>query len=495
MGHLAGRGIVVPIYDTSAPETVATILTTVDARLLFAAGDAPSVDIPVVEIGLGESLAFAYGIEPAAEELQKLDASQGSRDDVASIVFTSGTSGAPQGTTIANRNFVDLVLNVQDAWREVLNEDGRTVIFLPLAHVLARGLQMICLWAGMRVSYLSDPKEVVASLPELQPTFLVIVPRVLEKVVANLRSVAAKAHLGKVWADAEEVAVQWGKHLEEADADSRTSRPPVSLRLRHRLYSALFYRKVRAKLGGKIEFMLSGAAPLDTRLSLMFRGMGIPVMEGYGLTETTAPMAGNRPGRIRSGTVGELVPGTSVKIADDGHILVQGIGVAPGYLDPGTTNAAYRDGWLDTGDLGELSDDGYLTVTGRAKDVIVTSNGKTVSPGAWENDVAADPEIAHAVVVGDRRPYLTALLFLEEGTETMPAGEAESVGDASIRERLTTLVERANGKMSKSEAIKRFQIVRAGMTPESGLVTPTLKVRRQVVIDRFRGLIDKLYAD
>lgn len=234
--------------------------------------------------------------------------------------------------------------------------------------------------------------------------------------------------------------------------------------------------------------------------------MGLPVMEGYGLTETTAPMAGNRPGRIRSGTVGELVPGTAVRIDDQSHVWVRGVGVSPGYLDPDQTAASFRDGWFDTGDLGRLDEDGYLTITGRAKDVLVTAGGKTVSPQAWERSVSADPLVAHAVVVGDREPYLSSLLLLDqENTDAWaldhaaevpgPAGQGQAVEvtNPDLVARMAALVEAANTTVARSETVKRFRVLLADLSVESGLLTPTQKLRRQAVVERFAPVIEDIY--
>lgn len=268
-GTWRAGGVVVPIYETSPRERIEALVERVGARFVFV-DEAASARIPspwpgaqVVPLPAGRELATSFGVTPTREEIAELDAIEVGRDDVATIVSTSGTNAEPQATVLVHRNFVDLVLNVQAAWRTVLNEGGRTVIILPLSHVLARGLQTICLWAGMRVTYLSNPRELVASLPALAPTFLVVVPRVLEKVTEAVRSRAASRGLGRVWEHAEETAVQWGRLCEEADRRGTTPEKLASWRLRvgHRVFDRLFYRKVAALLGGSMEFMLSGRRP------------------------------------------------------------------------------------------------------------------------------------------------------------------------------------------------------------------------------------------
>lgn len=499
-------GVVIPIYDTAPEMRINAIIAETGAQILFvdAANSDRARDFENLEhvttVVLEDILSF--GIDPTTEELKGLDDIDLDRDATASIVFTSGTSGEPRGTIIAHRNFVDLVLNVHFAWRSVLNEDGRTIIFLPLAHVLARGLQMICMRAGMQISYMPNAKTLIEDLAKIQPTFLVVVPRVLEKVVSAVRTKAVKNRMSKVWDAAEKCAIERGQYEEDRDrlGTDVVGRPAVFDRLQHRLFDVLFYSKIRHLLGGKMEFMLSGAAALDPQLSLLFRGMGLPVMEGYGLTETTAPMAGNRPGRIRSGTVGELVPGTSVKISDDGHVLVRGVGVSPGYLDSELTSQRYDDGYFDTGDLGSL-DDGYLTITGRAKNVLITSGGKSVSPEAWESQVEAHPWVAHAVMVGNNRPFISALVLVDDDSDAID-GVPEIPEDANyvvisdhmVRARVAEVITEANTSVSRAESVREFRVLRIKLQEETGLVTPTLKLKREVVVERFADVINEIYA-
>ena len=297
------------------------------------------------------------------------------------IVYTSGTSGTPKGVVLSHENFLGQVLNIAAAYSDIVRADGSTVIFLPLAHVLARGLQLICLASGMRIAHLSEPSEVVASLAELRPTFLVVVPRILEKIAAAAGAKAADKRLGRVWVAAVRTATELARREEQID-DGQTPASSWSLQLRRRVFDALFYRRIRALMGGRIGYVLSGGATLPSRLSLLFRGMGIPVIEGYGLTETTAPLTGNLPGRIRSGTVGVPLPGSTVRIADDGEVLAKGVGVFAGYRDPDDDRDAFVDGFFRTGDLGRLDERGRLVLEGRVKDVVTTSGGKTVAPRA-----------------------------------------------------------------------------------------------------------------
>ncbi len=290
--------------------------------------------------------------------------------------------------------------------------------------MLARGLQLICLARGMRIAHLSDPRDVVPSLAVLRPTFLVVVPRVLQKIQAAAGVAAAAKKLGAVWASARATAIEWGRTEEARDAGG-AARPGVGLRLRRALFDRLFYARLRGLMGGRIEYLLCGAATLDADLSLFFRGQGVPVIEGYGLTETTAPLTGNLPGAIASGTVGVPLPGTELRISEEGEVLARGAGVFVGYRAAAADAEAFVDGWFRTGDLGTLDEAGRLTLRGRLKDVIVTSGGKTVSPADWEAGMEADPLVAHAVMVGEGKPYLGGLVLLDpESVQAWPRGRA-----------------------------------------------------------------------
>lgn len=529
-------GVVVPIYDTSPIEVIDSILRETSAKILFTDREvAAELDVEP-ELGcvlLNETWEQDFAKVPDEAEREALDAIEVGRDDIASIVYTSGTTGEPQGTQIAHRNFIDLVLSVQEAWIEILNDSGRTVIFLPLAHVLARGLQMICMWAGMRISYISDPKVLIKQLPDLKPTFLVVAPRVLEKIVEAVRKQAAEKHMAPVWDAAERTAIEVGKQMEQADLAARgrlplpkgvrasndmnaangpaVSKPGklsgVALKAKHKAFDKLFYARIRALLGDELEFMLSGAAPLQPELSYLFRGMGIPVMEGYGLTETTAPVAGNRPGAIRSGTVGELVPGSFLRIDDEGRLWVKGIGVSPGYVSQEQTDAAFKDGYFNTGDLATF-DDGYITITGRAKDVLVTAGGKTVAPAKWEALIESAPFVEHAVMVGDSRPYLSAILVLDkseldtwlqarnvEVPQIAPELGFAQITDSELLEQLKKSVAKANASVSRAESVKKFRAVIVDKASEVHLITPTLKLKRPAAQKQMGALIEEMYSE
>jgi len=381
-----------------------------------------------------------------------------------------------------------------------------TVIFLPLSHILARALQLLAVTVGMRVAHLSDPTQVVPTLSEIRPTFMVVVPRVLQKIQGAALAKAEEKRLGRVFRAAIATAITWGRYLEDRD-EGGSARPPVLLRARHALFDRLFYAKLRGLMGGQVEYLLSGAAPLEAHLSLFFRGIGIPVVEGYGLTETTAPCTGNRPGAIRSGTVGIPIPGTTIRIAPDGEVLVKGVGVTPGYRNPADNEGAFVDGFFRTGDLGSLDEKGRLTLSGRVKEIIVTSSGKNVVPAPWENVVEADPMVAYAVMVGEGKPFPAALILMareelaawaeRHGRPALAAlakdPHARTVDDPGVMAAIGAVVARANQAVSRAEQVRKFRVLLADIREETGHLTPTLKLKRDAFLRDFHDFVEDLY--
>lgn len=490
-------GVVVPVYDTSAPSQVAAIVADAGVRVAFCGDERSRAALTAAGVpevisltrGLADLAARGGLVDDGALERARMDAGPSSP---ATIVYTSGTSGTPKGVVLSHENFLGQVLNIAAAYSDIVRADGSTVIFLPLAHVLARGLQLICLASGMRIAHLSEPSEVVASLAQLRPTFLVVVPRILEKIAAAAGAKATEKRLGRVWGAAVRTATELARREELID-DGQKPASSWSLALRGRVFDALFYRRIRALMGGRIGYVLSGGATLPSRLSLLFRGMGIPVIEGYGLTETTAPLTGNLPGRIRSGTVGVPLPGSTVRIADDGEVLAKGVGVFAGYRNADDDRDAFVDGFFRTGDLGRLDERGRLVLEGRVKDVVTTSGGKTVAPARWEAAIEEHPVISSAVTVGEGRPYLTALIVLDQDAVTAARGGAVALDDPDLRAEVQRAVDAANALVSRSEQVRRFALVFAD-AEDREIVTPTLKIRRRQLLDRESGTIDALYS-
>jgi long-chain acyl-CoA synthetase len=406
---------------------------------------------------------------------------------------------------ITHRNMVGQVMNTAAAYTEVVKESGNTVLFLPLTHVLGRALQLICIANGMRIAHLSEPKEIVSSLPMLRPTFLVVVPRLLERIVEASTAAARQKRLLPLWRAAQRTAVVWAEYLEQRDRNG-SLRAPISLRVRRAVFDRLFYRRLRAAMGGSIEYLLSGAATLRPELARFFRGIGIPVIEGYGLTETTAPLTAGRPGSLVAGTVGPPLPGNAVRIAENGEVLARGVGVFAGYRDPAHNEDAFVDGYFRTGDLGWLSEEGSLTLVGRLKHVIVTSTGRTVSPEAWEQAVETHPLIAHAVLVGTDRPYLTALLvidaeavlewFRRRGDAAPTALTQPGISvcrDGRLTQELSDTVMRANDTVPPAEQVRSWSAIHVADTLLSELLTPTMKLKRQALLQLATDTIEALY--
>ncbi|WP_333811645.1 AMP-dependent synthetase/ligase [Timonella senegalensis] len=507
--------VVVPIFDTASPDQVDFALKDAGVKWGFAttakqrAGIQDSLVKPSSSsaevvwslslddsgmLGLAES---GLGISDETLEERRVSAAL---DDVATIVYTSGTEGRPKGVVITHRNLVGQVLNIAAGYREVFSVDGSTLIFLPLAHVLARGLQLICLSEGMAISYESDPSKAVAALAQIRPSFLVVVPRVLQKVRERVAATAAQKRIGWLWKNAETTAVSFGLHLERVQ-DAPHTKPPLQLRAAHTFFDLLFYRKVRKLFGNKLEFVLSGAAPLEKELGLLFRGMGIDVYEGYGLTETTAPVTGNRVGNNFSGTVGPPQPGHSIRISNEGEVLARGIGVTPGYWNAPSTDNSFVDGYFKTGDLGRLDSQGRLTITGRIKEAIVTAGGKTISPQAWEQQVESDPLIAHAIMVGEAKPFPGAFVFLESSELSRVGLELEAseqgftpVEEPKILARVIRALQTANQQVSKPEQVKRFAVFVTRFQPGSEFMTPTMKLRRSNVLGKMTRQFEELYV-
>lgn len=514
-------GVVVPIYDTSAAAQVRAIVA--DAEVAMAiAGDQAQAGLlsgALKERGVADPQVWTMDARPGADLAALADlggsiaAAEVERrrvladlDSVATIVYTSGTTANPKGAHLSHRNFVGQVLGVAASYEQIVTETGNTVIFLPLAHVLARALQLICIAKGMRIAHVAQPRQAVASLRTLRPTFLVVVPRVLQKMEDAAAQKAARIGLAGVWKAAKRAAIQAGQDAESADAGLPVHRGWREA-LRYGVFNLLFYRTLRSRLGGRIDYLLCGAASLSPELSLLFRGMGVPIVEGYGLTETTAPIVANLPGAIRSGTVGVPLPGSTVRISESGEVLVRGIGVFAGYRHAEDNADAFADGFFRTGDLGDLDADGRLRLRGRLKDVIVTAAGKTVSPAFWESTVEADPLIAHAVLVGEGKPYLGGLILLDteavqswaarRGSAVLPqlppAGEPLPVQNAELISAVNRIVDQANRGFSPAEQARKIVVLMADLSEASGLVTPTMKLKKAAFTQRVADIIEHLY--
>jgi len=507
----AAGAVTVPVYETSSAEQVEWILSDSAARSVFAETSQHVELIGGVrdrlpdlgEIWRVDNIAAlaAGGAQVSDEELERRRAARGA-DDLATIIYTSGTTGRPKGCELTHRNLLADVRNaVAGALPEVFEISGSsTLLFLPLAHSFARIIQVGCLESGAVLGHWSNARTVAQGLPEFQPTFLLAVPRVFEKVFNTAQQeVAASGTKKRIFDAAVQTAVAWSQ---ARDGDGRI-RP--GLALRHGLFDRLVYSKLRAAVGGQVQYSVSGGAPLGERLGHFFRGAGLTVLEGYGLTETSAASTVNKPSRNKIGTVGPPLPGVSIRIADDGEILIHGPNVFAGYWHnkAATEEIIDGDGWLRTGDLGTLDDEGFLRVTGRKKELIVTAGGKNVAPAVLEDRLRAHPLISQCMVVGDGRPYIAVLITLDpEALEHWKrqhgkpdsATEAELASDPELTADIQAAVDDANKAVSRAESIRRFRILPTDFTEESGHLTPSMKVKRSVVAKDYAADIDALYS-
>jgi long-chain acyl-CoA synthetase len=380
----------------------------------------------------------------------------------------------------------------------MFGSDQSTLLFLPLAHVFARIIQVGCVQARVRMGHTADIKNLLPDLAVFKPTFILSVPRVFEKVYNTAKQRAHADGKGAIFDLAERVAIDYSKSL-----DGSVVRR-VALEVPHRIFDVLVYSKLRAALGGQAHGAISGGAPLGARLGHFFRGVGIPIYEGYGLTETTAGATVNRPGAMKVGTVGRPIPGSTVKIAEDGEILLKGGQIFTGYYhNDEATAEALEGGWFHSGDIGALDDEGFLTITGRKKELIVTAGGKNVAPAVLEDRLRANPLVSQCMVVGDQKPFIAALVTIDE--EAFPgwksshgkpadATVADLVDDPDLNADIQSAIDEANKAVSKAEAIKAFRILAEDWTVESGHLTPSLKVKRNVVLDDHADVVEQIYS-
>ncbi|MCX5440679.1 MULTISPECIES: long-chain fatty acid--CoA ligase [unclassified Streptomyces] len=428
-------------------------------------------------------------------------------DAIATIIYTSGTTGRPKGCVISHANFMFESDTMVSRWEPVFHskrgDEASTLLFLPLAHVFGRMVQIATIRGGVKLGH-QPQLNAAALLPDLQsfrPTFILAVPYIFEKVFNAARRKAEKDGKSGPFDKAVECAVKYAD-AQEAKAFGTGPGPSASLRMQHSIFDKLVYSKVREAMGGRVRHAMSGGSGMDRRLGLFFAGAGVTIYEGYGLTESTAAATANPPEQTRYGTVGQAIPGTTVHIADDGEVWLYGGNVFQGYLnDPKATDATLHDGWLATGDLGALDDDGYLTITGRKKEILVTSGGKSVSPQQLEERVRDHPLVAQCIVVGNDRPYIAALVTLEaEAVEHWlnmrgkpPLKPAQLVHDPDLETEVRRAVVAANTLVSQAESIRTFRILAYQFTEEHGLLTPSLKLKRKAIETAYAEEVEALY--
>ena len=503
-------GVLVPIYETSSPQQIEWILSDSDSVALFVEDDEHVERVNKVKSSAPklrnvwriDSKDFS-DLHQSGQKISDADLevarSSAESKDLATIVYTSGTTGNPKGCELTHRSFVDHCRNAAAEIPEIANEFQHSLIFVPLAHILGRYVAAICIYAGIRVGHLPDTKMVAAELPGFQPTFLLAVPRVFEKVYNNAELKAEAGGKGKIFRAAAQVAIDYSKALDDPKG------PSFALKLKHKVFDKLVFSKLRAAMGGKVKYAISGGAPLGERLGHFFRGIGLIVLEGYGLTETAAAAVIGRVSWQKIGKVGRALPGTGIKIAPDGEIWLRGINIMRGYWrNEAATREAFSEDWFRTGDIGELDEDGFLTITGRKKELIVTAGGKNVAPAPIEDPLRAHPLIGQVVVIGDAKPFIGALISLDP--EMVPVWTAqngitekltlaEATKHPAIRAEVQKAVDEVNSRFSNAEQIKAFEILDVELTEASGHLTPSLKIKRSTVLKDFALHVDRIYAN
>jgi long-chain acyl-CoA synthetase len=532
--------VTVPIYETSSAEQVEWILTDSAARAVIVERQAHLQTVAEV-LTAAPDVTHVWQIEdPAAPDGQDRDgagltmpghpvpvepmaalAEAGSSvsddevhqrrqsrhaADLATIIYTSGTTGRPKGCELTHGNLLADVRNVVQGWLSAVFEapGASTLLFLPLAHSFARIIQVGCLEFGVVLGHTPSVASLLPDLASFRPTFILAVPRVFEKVYNGAEQQASASPVkGRVFRAAAKTAIAWSRAA-GTGAATPSGGSGAALRLQHALFDRLVYARLRGAIGGRVAYAVSGGGPLGERLGHFFRGAGITVLEGYGLTESSAAATVNRPDHIKIGTVGQPLPGVSVKIADDGEILLAGPNIFGGYWrNEAATAEVMADGWLLTGDIGELDDDGFLRVTGRKKELIVTAGGKNVAPAVLEDRIRANPLVSQVLVVGDARPYVACLITLDEESveiwkakfpELQNATTAELSQSPELLTELQGAVDDANKAVSRAEAVRRFRVLPGDFTEEGGHLTPSLKVRRNAIMKDFAGEVEALYS-
>jgi long-chain acyl-CoA synthetase len=505
----AAGAVTVPIYETSSPDQVAWILSDSGATAVIVERDehaaavesvrdqAPELrSVHVIEDDAVGTLTQAGKDVPDSELTDRR--STLNADSLATLIYTSGTTGRPKGCELTHGNFLFEIGNGMSLLGRLLSVDGSLLLFIPLAHVLARVIHVGAVKTRTVVGHTPDVKNLVEDLGAFQPTFVLAVPRVFEKVFNSAKGKAEADGKGKIFDKAAQVAIDWSRAQD-------TGGPGIALRAQHALFDKLVYGKLRAALGGRCLGAISGGAALGERLGHFYRGIGVTVYEGYGLTETTAAASVNHDEGLRIGTVGRPLPGVEFAIADDGEVLIRGGIVMRGYWknDEATKEAIDSEGWFHTGDIGMLDNDGFLKITGRKKEILVTAGGKNVAPAVLEDRLRAHRLVSQCIVVGDARPFIATLVTLDE--EALP-GWLESKGkdssltaeqvkdDEDLLAEIDAAVKDANKAVSQAEAIKKFRVLGMDFTEDNGMLTPSLKLKRSVVLKEFDSEVEALYA-
>ena len=503
--------VMVPIYETSSPAQIQWILEDSGAIALiiesadhFAKVDEVRGDLPLVRevwqlhVGAIASLTAAGASIEDAEIERRRNLAVAS--DIATLIYTSGSTGRPKGCVLTHSNFVELTRNSAKALSKVVETPGAsTLLFITTAHVFARFISILNVHAGVRTGHQPDTKQLLPALGSFKPTFLLAVPRVFEKVYNSAEQKAEAGGKGKIFRAAADAAIEHSKLLEAGE------KIPLGLKIKFALFDKLVYNKLRTAMGGNIVYAVSGSAPLGPRLGHFFHSLGVVILEGYGLTETTAPATVNLADKSKIGTVGPALPGVGVRLAEDGEIEVKGINVFREYWNnPEATAESFHEGWFRTGDIGSFDSDGFLTVTGRKKEIIVTAGGKNVAPAALEDPIRANPIIGQVVAVGDQKPFISALITLDPemlptwlGNNGLSADMTleEAAKNEAVRAEVQRAVDTANRNVSRAESIRKFKILESEWTEDSGHLTPKMSIKRNVIMADFADEITSIYDE
>ena len=506
MAIMSIGALTVPVYETNSASQVSWIFNDSKVTLAIAEDDGqrdkiesvrdevPTLrNVFVIEAG-GLNAIKTYGESVTdAEFWEYKEASHG--DDRATIVYTSGSTGTPKGVELTHRNFAFLVLSaLQYMPRAGAWPNRRLLLFLPLSHVFARFLEFFSFGGTISLALSSNMKTMVKDFETFGPTLLLAVPRVYEKVYNAASQRAGTGFAGKMFMRAAENAREWSK------AEQKGEQLPITGRIAHAFYEQVVYKKIRTIFGPNADFAITGGAPMDSELSHFFNGIGMPVLEGYGMTETCGPVCVSLPEDNRIGTIGMPMCGITAGIAEDGELVVKGPLVCKGYHNnPGVTAQQITDGWLHTGDLGDISEDGFISITGRKKDLIITAGGKNVSPGLLEASVMTSPVVNQCLVIGDKKPFVAALVTLDladannwlESQGAKPEPDLASLAkNAIVHAEVERAVNATNEGVSRAESIRKFEILPDEFTEANGMLTPSLKTRRAQIVEHYRELID-----
>ena len=507
---LSVGALTVPIYETSSAEQVRWVLADSGAVLAFAETDAHADTIEqlkgelpdlrkVLRIdGSGPSALDALAEAAKSVDAADLDARLAAikATDPATLIYTSGTTGTPKGCQLTHSNLVYEIRGAKASFPTLLDKGERLLVFLPLAHVLARAITIAAFANKVTSGFTSDTKNLVPMFGVFKPTLVVSVPRVFEKVYNTAEQNARNDGKGRIFEIAVKTAIEWSQAQDNGG-------PGLLLRAKHAVFDRLVYGKLRAALGGNCHAAISGGAPLGARLGHFYHGVGLTIYEGYGLTETSAAITVNQIDAVKVGSVGKLLPGNSMRLADDDELLVRGGVVFAGYWrNEEETKAVFSDGWFHTGDLGAIDDNGFLTIVGRKKEIIVTAGGKNVAPAILEDRLRAHPLISQAMCVGDAKPFIAALITIDpeafpgwkqRNGKSTDASVADLADDPDLAAEIDLAIKEANQAVSKAEAIRKFRILPVDFTEDTGELTPTMKVKRKVVAQKFATDIEALY--